>query len=107
MSDTQTMTYTLDRFAADIRAALKADPGPAAKAIVRRHVSRALTDPAFVATHLKDRASGANPREILFEDPELGFCICGHVYDGPANGSPHHPAEGPVAVQPALRGPPK
>ena len=23
------------------------------------------------------------------EDPELGFCICGHVYDGPANGAPH------------------
>src|SRR4030088_3854540 len=89
MSDTQTMTYTLNQFAADIRASLKADPGPAAKATVGRYVSRALTDPAFVATHLKDRASGANPREILFEDPELGFCICGHVYDGPANGSAH------------------
>ena len=93
MTDAQTMTYTLDRFAADIRAALKADPGPGAKATVSRYVSRALTDPAFVATHLKDRASGANPREILYEDPELGFCICGHVYDGPANGSPHDHGE--------------
>ena len=93
MSDTLTMNYTLDQFAADIRAALKADAGPGAKAVVGRHVSRALTDPAFVAAHLKDRASGANPREILYEDPELGFCICGHVYDGPANGSPHDHGE--------------
>jgi hypothetical protein len=93
MSDTLTMTYTLDQFAADIRAALKADSGPGAKAVVGRHVSRALTDPAFETTHLKDRAPGANPREILYEDPELGFCICGHVYDGPANGSPHDHGE--------------
>ena len=39
-----------------------------------------LTDEAFLATHLKDRAAGADPREVLYEDPDLGFCICGHVY---------------------------
>ena len=53
------------------------------------HVSKALADPVFVATHLKDRAPSAHPREVLYEDPELGFCICGHVYSGPANGAPH------------------
>ena len=52
-------------------------------------MSKALTDPAFVAAHLKERAPGGHPREVLYEDPELGFCICGHVYNGPANGSPH------------------
>ena len=26
---------------------------------------------------------------MLYEDPELGFCICGHVYEGPAAGAPH------------------
>src|SRR5262249_28812995 len=26
-------------------------------------------------------------------DPELGFCICGHVYDGPAHGKPHDHGE--------------
>ena len=93
MSDTLTMNYTLNQFAADIRAALKADPGRGGKATVSEYVGRALTDPAFVAAHLKDRASGANPREVLYEDPELGFCICGHVYDGPANGSPHDHGE--------------
>jgi hypothetical protein len=30
---------------------------------------------------------------VLYEDPELGFCICGHVYDGPAHGKPHDHGE--------------
>jgi hypothetical protein len=83
------MTYTLEQFAADIRAALKADASSAAKLKVCGYVARSLNDPVFMATYLKDRPPDANPREILYEDPELGFCICGHVYDGPAIGSPH------------------
>jgi hypothetical protein len=83
------MSYTLSRLAADIRETLKADNGPQGKAKVATFVSRALTDQAFIAAELKERAPGAHPRQVLYEDPELGFCICGHVYDGPANGSPH------------------
>jgi hypothetical protein len=83
------MAYTLTQLAADIRETLEADDGPAGKEKVCKFVSRSLNDPAFIATHLKDRAKGANPREVLYEDPKLGFCICGHVYDGPAHGSPH------------------
>jgi hypothetical protein len=83
------MTYTLEQFAADIRNALKADPSLAAKRKVCEYVSRSLNDPVFLATHLKDRPPNADPREILYGDPELGFCICGHVYAGPAIGSPH------------------
>ena len=83
------MSYTLSQLAADIHETLKADDGPQGKAKAAAFVSRALTDQAFIASELKERAPGANPREILYEDPELGFCICGHVYDGPANGSPH------------------
>jgi hypothetical protein len=83
------MTYSLTQLAADIRETLKADASVAAKQKVCGYVSKALTDKAFVTTHLKDRAAGANPREVLYEDPELGFCVCGHVYNGPAHGSPH------------------
>jgi hypothetical protein len=83
------MSYTLEQLAVDIRNALTADPGPAGKAAVCRYVLRSLNDAAFVATHLQERPAGANPREILYEDPQLGFCICGHVYAGAANGSPH------------------
>ena len=83
------MSITLPRLAADIRTVLTLDPGPAAKQHVCRLVERALRDRDFVATHLKDRAIGADPREVLYEDPELGFCICGHVYMDKALGKPH------------------
>jgi hypothetical protein len=83
------MPYTLSKLAADIRAALAGGADRTAKEKVCAHVARALKDPAFIATHLKDRAPGADPREVLYEDPELGFCICGHVYAGTANGTPH------------------
>jgi hypothetical protein len=83
------MSYTLEQLAADIRGALSANPGPAGKAAACQFVSQSLNDASFVAKHLKERALGGNAREILYQDPELGFCICGHVYDGPANGSPH------------------
>ena len=82
------MSYTLNELAADIHRELARDRSPVAKEAVCRLVSHALTDREFVATHLKDR-TGAHPREILYEDPELGFCICGHVYDGRTIGSPH------------------
>jgi hypothetical protein len=83
------MAYTLAQLAADIRDTLARDAGAAGRQQVCAHVARALADDVFVATHLKDRAPGAPPREVLHEDPELGFCICGHVYDGPAHGAPH------------------
>ena len=83
------MTYTLEQFAADIRSTLKADPSSAGRRKVCAFVVQSLNDPVFLAAHLKDRAPNANPREILYEDPELGFCICGHVYETPAHGTPH------------------
>jgi hypothetical protein len=83
------MPYTLTQLAADIKETLQTGSGRPAKEKVCTYVSRALTDAAFVATHLSERAPGAHPREVLYEDPDLGFCICGHVYSGPANGAPH------------------
>ena len=83
------MSYSLTQLAADIRETLKGDADVAAKQKVCGYVSKALTDQSFIAAHLKDRAKGVHPREVLYEDPELGFCICGHVHDGPAHGSPH------------------
>jgi hypothetical protein len=83
------MAYTLEQLAADIRAALLAAPGAKGRERVCRLVEKALRDDAFVAAHLEDRAPGAPPREVLYEDPELGFCICGHVYGDAAHGKPH------------------
>ena len=81
--------YTLESLADEIRAALMADPGPDGKANVASIVSRVLLDREFVAEHLKDRAADEAPRAVLYEDEELGFCICGHVHDSEAIGGPH------------------
>ena len=81
------MPYTLEQLGTDIRAALKADPSVAGKQAVLKLVSKALVDKDFVAQHLT--ADQCKPRKVLYEDPELGFCICGHVYEKPAHGEPH------------------
>ena len=81
------MTYTLEQLSGDIKAALKADPGKGGKQAVCKLVSKVLLDQEFIAKHLD--AADCKPRKVLYEDPELGFCICGHVYEKPAHGSPH------------------
>jgi hypothetical protein len=83
------MAYELEQLAGDIRAALLAAPGTAGRLAACGFVEQALDDDAFVAAHLPDRAAGALPRELLYEDAELGFCICGHVYGDAAHGKPH------------------
>lgn len=85
----ETQAYTLDALASDISSALKADAGQAGKDKVCTLISRALTDQSFISEHLQDRAPGEHPREILYEDDETGFCICGHVYGSEAIGEPH------------------
>ena len=81
------MGYTLEQLSADIRHALKADPGLAGKEAVCKLVSKVLMDDEFIARHLTP--DQCKPRKVLYEDPELGFCVCGHVYEKPAHGSPH------------------
>jgi hypothetical protein len=83
----ETMTYTLEQLSADIGKALKADSGIAGKQAVCKLVSKVLLDDEFVAKHLT--AEECRPRKVLYEDPELGFCICGHVYETAAHGAPH------------------
>jgi hypothetical protein len=81
------MAYTLEQLSTDIRQALKADSGTAGKEAVCGLVSKVLLDEEFVARHLT--VEQCRPRKVLFEDPELGFCICGHVYENAAHGAPH------------------
>ncbi len=81
------MAITLEQLSTDIRAALKADAGLAGKQAICTIVEKVLRDEDFVAKHLT--AEQCKPRKVLYEDPELGFCICGHVYEKPAHGAPH------------------
>jgi predicted metal-dependent enzyme (double-stranded beta helix superfamily) len=81
------MSYTLEQLSADIRQVLKSDSGTSGKQAVCKLVSKALLDQEFIAKHLT--AEQCRPRKILYEDPELGFCVCGHVYADASTGKPH------------------
>jgi hypothetical protein len=80
------MAITLESFAADCHAALKAQPGSAGREKVRQLVAQALADAAFVAKNIPE---GTPERHILYEDPELGFAILAHGYVGPKGSKPH------------------
>ena len=81
------MAYTLEDFCADARAALDADPGPAGREVVARHLESLLADADFVAAHLgPDKPSGA---ETIFVDDRHGFRVMAHTNRGPSNNTPH------------------
>ena len=80
------MGYTLEQFAQECRDALKAEPGPAGRQKVCEVVQRVLGDDAFIAKHLGDDTP---ERKILYEDPELGFCILAHNNPGAKGSNPH------------------
>ena len=80
------MAFTLEEFSAEAHRILAANPGPDGRRQVCELVSRACTDPEFVAKHLPDDGP---ERKILYEDPELGFCILGHVNRGAKASQPH------------------
>ena len=80
------MGYTLEQFSAACHRILTEDPGPAGREKVCALVEDVLTDEAFIATHLGDDVP---ERKILYEDPELGFCVLAHVYTSAKESPPH------------------
>jgi len=81
------MAYTLEALADDIRSTLASGPvletGPKVTALVEK----ALKDQAFIDANLG--RPNMKTREVIYEDPETGFCVCAHTYEGAAN-SPAH-----------------
>lgn len=81
------MTYTLDSLARDIGKTLEEKSGDEMASALCDAVQAALTDKDFLATNIG--ADKTKPREIIYEDPDKGFCICVHTYQGGANSAPH------------------
>jgi predicted metal-dependent enzyme (double-stranded beta helix superfamily) len=81
------MAYTLEALATDIRGTLKSGPISTTGPKVVAFVEKALKDKEFVQANLGK--PGMKTREIIYEDPETGFCVCAHTYEGAA-ASPAH-----------------
>ena len=80
------MAHTLDQFAQACHNALKEKPGPAGRQQVCAYLQDLLKDEAFINAHLNDNTSG---RHLLYEDPELGFCILAHNNKSARQSPPH------------------
>jgi len=80
------MGYTLDAFAKDCSEILKAENNPGGRSKVCSLLQKALKDEDFVAKTFDDTTP---ERKILYEDPDLGFCILAHNYKGPKESPPH------------------
>ena len=79
------MAMTLEQFSSACHRLLSEEPGPKGRQKVCTLLKDVLTDQAFVAKHL----GTASERDILYEDPELGFCILAHSYQGKRESPPH------------------
>ena len=80
------MATNLEQFSNECRRILKAEPGPSGREKICALLREVLKDEQFVGTHLCDDTP---ERQVLYEDPELGFCILAHVYNGAKESSPH------------------
>jgi hypothetical protein len=80
------MSFTLESFAGDVQRILQRDPGPTGREQVRRLVEEALQDRQFIAAHVNDDTP---ERQVIYEDPQLGFCVCAHVNRGAREANPH------------------
>jgi predicted metal-dependent enzyme (double-stranded beta helix superfamily) len=80
------MSRTLDQFAAECRRLLSDHPGTEGREKVTALVADVLKDKAFVDAYI--RADGPE-RKVLYEDPDLGFTILAHAYQGAKTSQPH------------------
>jgi predicted metal-dependent enzyme (double-stranded beta helix superfamily) len=76
----------LERFARDCHEILQADAGPAGREKVRALLEQALRDRDFVEASVDERGP---ERHVLYEDPDLGFCILAHNYTTSKDSPPH------------------
>jgi predicted metal-dependent enzyme (double-stranded beta helix superfamily) len=80
------MTATLEQFALDCYNILKSEPGPSGRRKICMRLEELLRDPKFVSSNVTDKTP---ERQLLYEDPELGFCVLAHNYTGPRESPPH------------------
>jgi hypothetical protein len=80
------MKRDLEQFSAECGAILKRDSGIEGRKKVCALVQEVLGDEDFIKTYLTEDVP---ERKVLYEDPELGFCILGHVYQGAKDSNPH------------------
>ena len=86
LKESATMSHTLEQFSSQCHDFLKNNPGPSGRQKVADLLQNVLVDQDFIAKHFQPNTG---EREIIYQDPELGFCILVHHYLGPKSSDPH------------------
>ncbi len=80
------MTHTIEQFASECHKILKAENNAAGRSKVSKLLQEVLKDKDFVTKYIPDETP---ERKMLYEDPELKFCILAHYYRGAKTSNPH------------------
>lgn len=80
------MPITVSQLITQCQHLLKESPGPKGRTEVATYLSKVLADPANVESLIPPETA---EKELLYEDPEDGFCIFAHQYKGPRKSLPH------------------
>jgi hypothetical protein len=80
------MVMTLDTLVAQVHEVLTRENSPRSREEVAGLLAAALADPTFVATAF---AEDVGERKVLYQDPDLGFCIVVHQFLGARSSVPH------------------
>jgi len=81
------MSDDLMSFVAELKQALQTQPGRDGRESARQLLEQALGRPDFVNSVLTP--SRTAEREVVYQDEELKFCVCAHVYQGAKTSLPH------------------
>ena len=86
------MNEVLKGLAQQCREILGDCPGPDGREKIAELLQVLLSDPANVDALVPE---STGERDMLYRDPELGFCILAHKYNGEKTSPPHD--HGPVS----------
>ncbi len=80
------MPITVSELSTRCRELLASEPGPEGRARVAGFLSEVLADPDNVEVLIPQ---DTGERHLLYQDPEMGFCILAHQYKAAKESSPH------------------
>lgn len=80
------MSISLEQFVGECRTILESEPGPSGRRQICMILEQLLRDPKFVSSVIKEKTP---ERQVLYEDPQLGFCVLAHQYKGARESPPH------------------
>ncbi len=80
------MAHTLEHFAGECHRILKTEPGPEGRKKVCALLEDVLKDQEFIAKYVGEDTPN---RKVIYEDPDLGFCILAHHNRGAKGSNPH------------------